>query len=345
MAKEKGKIKNITLEKEKIIDIDSYLEKIPIESPSEHAFGGKRYSSDIKILKNGNILFVNELKFSTDDSYGSDFDESYIEIYNNDLTKLISQKQINSYEGIVLLKNDTIYLPSKRLIYDISDNQFNIIGTTTENSFNNLFSSKNEIKYFNGRYNYKNKNFLIEILDEKLKIVKTIDLNTFNEYLNYCNNILDISDKNMISALFLAGKIIFYNIKENKKIKSIDIYDNINNDYRNHYSYDNVLEKNGKLYFCVYDKIIAINVDNLQKQFFIKLEKGQICECVYDLNKEYFLLTEGKNIYAIYSKNNYISKILENEENEKSKRFEKVNNNSFMLITSKGVIYYNLKYN
>ena len=149
----------------------------------------------------------------------------------------------------------------------------------------------------------------------------------------------------MISALFLAGKIIFYNIKENKKIKSIDIYDNINNDYRNHYSYDNVIEKNGKLYFCVYDKIIVINVDNLQKQFFIKLEKGQICECVYDLNKEYFLLTEGKNIYAIYSKNNYISKILENDENGKSKRFEKVNNNSFMLITSKGVIYYNLKYN
>ena len=67
--------------------------------------------------------------------------------------------------------------------------------------------------------------------------------------------------------------------------------------------------------------------------------------CVYDLNKEYFLLTEGKNIYAIYSKNNYISKILENDENGKSKRFEKVNNNSFMLITSKGVIYYNLKYN
>ena len=345
MEKEKGKIKNIALEKEKIIDIDSYLEKIPIESPSEHAFGGKRYSSDIKILKNGNILFVNELKFSTDDSYGSDFDESYIEIYNNDLTKLISQKQINSYEGIVLLKNDTIYLPSKRLIYDKSDNQFNIIGTTTENSFNNLFSSKNEIKYFNGRYNYKNTNFLIEILDEKLKIIKTIDLNTFNEYLNYCNNILDISDKNMISALFLAGKIIFYNIKENKKIKSIDIYDNINNDYRNHYSYDNVIEKNGKLYFCVYDKIIAINVDNLQKQFFIELEKGHFCECVYDLNKEYFLLTEGKNIYSIYSKNNYISKILEDDEIEKSKRFEKVNDNSFMVITNKRVIYYNLKYN
>ena len=344
MAKEKGKIKTITLEKEKIIDIDSYLEKIPIESPSEHAFDGKRYSSDIKILKNGNILFVNKLIFSTDDSYCSDFDESYIEIYNNDLTKLINQKQINSYEGIVLLKNDTIYLPSNGHIYDISDNQFNIVGTT-ENRFNNLFSPKNGKKYFNGRFNYKNKNFLIEILDEKLKIIKTLDLNTFNEYLNYCNNILEISDKNMISALFLAGKIIFYNIKENKKIKSMDIYDKINNEYRNHYSYDNVIEKNGKLYFCVYDKIIVINVDNLQKQFFIKLEKGHFCECVYDLNKEYILLTEGKNIYAIYSKNNYISKILENDEIEKSKRFEKVNDNSFMLITSKGVIYYNLKYN
>ena len=149
----------------------------------------------------------------------------------------------------------------------------------------------------------------------------------------------------MISALFLAGKIIFYNIKENKKIKSIDIYDNINNDYRNHYSYDNVIEKNGKLYFCVYDKIIVINVDNLQKQFFIKLEKGHFCKCVYDLNKEYFLLAEGKNIYSIYSKNNYISKILEDDEIEKSKRFEKVNDNSFMIITNKRVIYYNLKYN
>ena len=114
MAKEKGKIKNIILEKEKIIDIDSYLEKIPIESPSEHAFDGKRYSSDIKILKNGNILFVNELKYSTDDSYGSDFDESYIQIYNNDLTKLINQRQIDSYEEIIFLKNDTIYLHSKK---------------------------------------------------------------------------------------------------------------------------------------------------------------------------------------------------------------------------------------
>ena len=32
------------------------------------------------------------MKYSTDDSYGSDFDESYIEIYNNDLTKLINKK-------------------------------------------------------------------------------------------------------------------------------------------------------------------------------------------------------------------------------------------------------------
>ena len=204
--------------------------------------------TDIKILKNGNILFVNELKFSTDDSYGSDFDESYIEIYNNDLTKLINQKKINSYEGIVLLKTDTIYLPSNGHIYDISDNQFNIVGTT-ENRFKNLFSPKNGKKYFNGRFNYKNKNFIIEILDEKLKIIKTLDLNTFNEYLNYCNNILEISDKNMISALFLAGKIIFYNIKENKNIKSIDIYDKINNDYRNLYSYDNVIEKKWKIIF------------------------------------------------------------------------------------------------
>ena len=59
------------------------------------------------------------MKFSTDDSYCSDFDESYIEIYNNDLTKLINQKQINWYEEIILLKNDTIYLPSNGVIYDI----------------------------------------------------------------------------------------------------------------------------------------------------------------------------------------------------------------------------------
>ena len=341
MAQEKEK--NIILEKEKIIDIDSFLDKKPIESPSDHAFDGQRYSSNIKILKNGNILFVNELKYSTDDSYGSDFDESYIEIYNNDLTKLINQKQIDSYEQIALLKNDTIYLTSKGVIYDISNNLFKIV-RTIDNKFNNLFSPKNGKNYFNGRYNYENKNYLIEILDEKLKIIKTLDLNTFNKYLYYCNNILEISDKNMISALFLAGKIIFYNIKENKKIKSIDIYDKINNDYRNHYSYDNVIEKNGQLYFCVYDEIIVINVDNLQKQLSIKLEKGQFCKCVYDLNKESILLTLGNNIYSIYSKNNNFSKLLEDDEIRKSKRFEKVNDNSFMLITSKGVIYYNVKY-
>ena len=344
MVDEKEKNKAIILEKEKIIDIDSFLGKKPIEYPSEHAFDGKRYSSNIKILKNGNILFVNELKYSTDDSYGSDFDESYIEIYNNDLTKLINQKQINSYEGIILLKNDTIYLPSKGVIYDISNSEFNII-KTIENKFYNLFSPKNGKNYFNGRYDYKNKNYLIEILDEKLKIIKTLDLSTFNEYLNYCNNIFKISDKNMISALFLAGKIIFYDIKENKKITSIDIYDKINNDFRNHYSYDNVIEKNGQLYFCAYDEIIVINVDNLQEQFSIKLGKGQFCQCVYDLNKENILLTLGKDIYAIYSKNNKFSKILENDDNGNPKRFEKVNDNSFMLITNKGVIYYNIKYN
>ena len=344
MAQEKGKIKDIILEKEKIIDIDSFLGKKPIEYPSEHAFNGERYPSNIKILKNGNILFVNELKYSTDDSYGSDFDESYIEIYNNDLTKLINQKQINSYEQIFLLKNDNIYLPSNGVIYDISNNQFNLIGTI-ENKFNNLFSSKNGKNYFNGRYDYKNKNYFIEILDEKLKIIKTLDLNTFDEYLNHCNNILELSDKNIISAFFLAGKIIFYNIKENKKINSIDIYDKINNDYRNHFSYDNVIEKNGQLYFCAYDEIKVINVNNLQTQFSIKLGKGQFCECVYDLNKENILLTFGKNIYAIHSKNNKISKILENDELGNPKRFEKVNDNSFMLITSKGVIYYNIKYN
>ena len=344
MAQEKGKIKTITLDKEKIIDIDSFLGKKPIEYPSEHAFDGKRYASNIKILKNGNFLFVNELKYSTDDSYGSDFDESYIEIYNNDLTKLINQKQINSYEDIVLLKNDTIYLHSKGVLYDISNNQFNVIGTI-ENKFNNLFSSKNGKNYFNGRYDYKNKNYFIEILDEKLKIIQTIDLTTFNEYLNFCNNIFEISDKNMISALFLAGKIIFYNIKENKKIKSMDIYDKINNDYRNHYNYDNVIEKNGQLYFCVYDGIIVINVDNLQKQFSINLEKDNFCQCVYDLNKENILLSLDNNVYAIYSKTNKISKILEDDEIRYSKRFEKVNDNSFMLITRKGVIYYNIKYN
>ena len=344
MAQEKEKIKGIILEKEKIIDIDSFLGKKPIEYPSEHAFDGKRYASNIKILKNGNILFVNELKYSTDDSYGSDFDESYIEIYNNDLTKLINQKQINSYEDIVLLKNDTIYLHSKGVLYDISNNQFNVIGTI-ENKFTNLFSPKNGKNYFNGRYDYKNKNYFIEILDEKLKIIQTIDLTTFNEYLNFCNNIFEISDKNMISALFLAGKIIFYNIKENKKIKSMDIYDKINNDYRNHYNYDNVIEKNGQLYFCVYDGIIVINVDNLQKQFSINLEKDNFCQCVYDLNKENILLSLDNNVYAIYSKTNKISKILEDDEIRYSKRFEKVNDNSFMLITRKGVIYYNIKYN
>jgi len=344
MEQEKEKIKGIILEKEKIIDIDSFLGKKPIEYPSEHAFDGKRYASNIKILKNGNILFVNELKYSTDDSYGSDFDESYIEIYNNDLTKLINQKQINSYEDIVLLKNDTIYLHSKGVIYDISNNQFNVIGTI-ENKFTNLFSPKNGKNYFNGRYDYKNKNYFIEILDEKLKIIQTIDLTTFNEYLNFCNNIFEISDKNMISTLFLAGKIIFYNIKQNKKIKSMDIYDKINNDYRNHYNYDNVIEKNGQLYFCVYDGIIVINVDNLQKQFSINLEKDNFCQCVYDLNKENILLSLDNNIYAIYSKTNKISKILEDDEIRYSKRFEKVYDNSFMLITRKGVIYYNIKYN
>ena len=344
MAAEKEKIKDIILEKEKIIDIDSFLSKKPIEYPSEHAFDGKRYSSNIKILKNGNILFVNELKFSTDESYGSDFDESYIEIYNNDLTKLINQKQINTYEEIFLLKNDKIYLPSNGVIYDISNNLFNIIGTI-ENKFNSLFSPKNGKNYFNGRYNYENKNYSIEILDENLKIIKTLDLNTFNEYLYFCNNIFEISDKNIISALFLAGKIIFYNIKENKKIKSIDIYDKINNDFRNHFIYDNVIEKNGQLYFCVYDEIIVINVDNLQKQLSIKLEKGQFCKCVYDLNKENILLTLGKYIYSINSNNKKISNILESDEIENSKRFEKVKDNSFMLITSKGVIYYNIKYN
>jgi len=343
MEQEK-EIKGIILEKEKIIDIDSFLGKKPIEYPSEHAFDGKRYASNIKILKNGNILFVNELKYSTDDSYGSDFDESYIEIYNNDLTKLINQKQINSYEDIVLLKNDTIYLHSKGVIYDISNNQFNVIGTI-ENKFTNLFSPKNGKNYFNGRYDYKNKNYFIEILDEKLKIIQTIDLTTFNEYLNFCNNIFEISDKNMISTLFLAGKIIFYNIKQNKKIKSMDIYDKINNDYRNHYNYDNVIEKNGQLYFCVYDGIIVINVDNLQKQFSINLEKDNFCQCVYDLNKENILLSLDNNIYAIYSKTNKISKILEDDEIRYSKRFEKVYDNSFMLITRKGVIYYNIKYN
>ena len=346
MAQEKEKIKGIILEKEKIIDIGSFLGKKPIEYPSEHAFNGSRYASSIKILKNGNILFVNELKYSTDDSYGSDFDESYIEIYNNDLTKLINQKQINSYEHIILLKNDTIYLPSKGVICDISNNQFNVIGTVeNQYQFNNLFSPKNGKNYFNGRYNYENKNYLIEILDEKLKIIQTIDLNTFNEYLYFCNNIFEISDKNMISALFLAGKIIFYDIKENKKIKTIDIYDKINNDFRNHYNYDNVIEKNGQLYFCVYDEIIAINVNNLQKQFSIKLEKGQLCQCVYDLNKENILFSLDNNIFSIYTKNNKISKILEDDEIGYPKRFEKVNDNSFMLITGKEVIYYNIKHN
>ena len=344
MTEEKEKIKDLILEKGKIIDIGSFLNKEPITYPSEHAFAGQRLPSKIKILKNGNILFVNELKYSTDDSYGSDFDESYIQIYNNDLTKLINQRQIDSYEEIIFLKNDTIYLHSKKVIFDISNNQFNAIGTV-KNRIDDLFVSKNGTNYFNGRYDSENKNYFIEILDENFKVIKTLDLGKFNEYLQHFNNILELSDKNMISALFLAGKIIFYNIKENKKIKSIDIYDKINNDFKNFYGYDNVIEKNGQLYFCVYNEILVINLYNLQKQFSFKLEKGQFCECVYDLNKDNILLTLGNNIYAIYSKNNKMSKLLENDEIGNPKRFEKVDDNSFMLITSKGVIYYNIKYN
>ena len=346
MTEEKESIKDIILEKDKIIDIDSFLSKKPITYPSKHAFDGQRYATNIKILKNGNILFVNELKYSTDDSYGSDFDESYIEIYNNDLTKLISQLEIKSYDEIFLLKNDTIYLRSKGDIYDISNSQFNKIGTV-ENKFSNLFVPKNGKNYFNGRYDYKSNNFSIEILDENLKIIKTLDFGKVHVYLRHCNNILELSDKNknIISVLFLAGKIIFYDIKENKQIKSIDIYDKMNNEFNNAYSYDNVIEKNGQLYFCVYGQIIVINLYNLQKQFSIKLKEGQFCQCVYDLNKDNILLTLDKNIYAIYSKNNKMSKILENDDIGNPIRFEKVNDNSFMLITSKGVFYYNIKYN
>ena len=212
------------------------------------------------------------MKYSTDDSYGSDFDESYIQIYNNDLTKLINQRQIDSYEEIILLKNDTIYLHSKKVIFDISNNQFNAIGTV-KNRIEDLFIQKNGTNYFNGRYDSKNKNYFIEILDENFKVIKTLDLGKFNEYLQHFNNILELSDKNMISALFLAGKIIFYNIKENKKIKSIDIYDKINNDFKNFYGYDNVIEKNGQLYFCVYNEIIVINLYNLQKNFLSNWKK------------------------------------------------------------------------
>ena len=189
MTEEKEKIKDIILEKGKIIDIGSLLSKEPITYPSEHAFDGKRFPSKIKILKNGNILFVNELKYSTDDSYGSDFDKSYIQIYNNDLTKLINQRQIDSYEEIIFLKNDTIYLHSKKVIFDISNNQFNAIGTV-KNRIEDLFVSKNGTNYFNGRYDSENKNYFIEILDENFKVIKTLDLGKFNEYLQHFNNIL-----------------------------------------------------------------------------------------------------------------------------------------------------------
>lgn len=340
---------NIEFIKKEFINIDSYIKQFPVEYPSEHCLNGERQVSNIKILKNGNVLFINELVYSTDDSYGSDFDVYFIEIYDYNLTKLINKMDINCCNDIFLLKNDSFLYRqnSKYVLYDIIENKF-IKKKEIDKIFHNLYFSKHSNNYFNGIYNYKLKNYSIEVLNEKLEDIKTINLKTSDEYYNFCNNIYEIPSMDLISALFLVGKIIFVDNKENKVTKTI----NLNNNAKKHFyfmhsNYDNVIVKNKQLYVGVIDEILIINLITLEKQLFIKISNESFgFYCFYDLNKDNVLVAVNNIIYIINPKNIFISKVNKiNETEDGFIRFEKINNESFRLITRKGgIIRYEIKY-
>ena len=297
---QKEKVNNIQIKKIKYIDISSFFKKVPIQLPN-YCTGYKRYLLNITVLKNGNILLKNNLVF-TIEADGLNKNEYSIEIYNKNFTKLIYKKELNSMEELFTLKNDLICIRSyeKGTIYDVSKNKLNLIKEIKlDDIFHTFLPSNNSNNYFIGYKNkYTNKNkdkYIIEILDKNFEKINYINT---NESFEFCNNIYEIYDKNLICAFFVKQKLIFWNIKENKNFKSFKL------NYCTYkiWDYDNIIIKNNKFYVGNLEEILIINLDTFEIETKIKLKYRLNCFCFYNLKKNKVLAAMNNNIFIIDSK-------------------------------------------
>ena len=266
-----------------------------------------------------------------------------MEIYDKDFTKLICKKVLNSsYSELSLLKNGLIYIKESgaKALYDISQNDFKEIKDEKLklklDNIDSLRLSNTKMNYFSDKYDYQNKTHIVKILDDNFNNINIIDI---GENINIINNIYEIPNLNLIIIVNIK-KIIFWNTKEKKNIYSFN-----NNCKDSNYSfynhYDNIINKNNKLYVGLNNKILILDIITLQMNAIIKLNEVNFFYCFYDLDKENILVAGDKNIYLINSKKLFVSILFKGIDGI-PQRFEKINHNCFRIITSEGIIIYNI---
>lgn len=319
----KNKFVNLTKEKIIITNIEGFL--------------------DIKLLKNGDIIALNEKKIIIFNKDNYDYKVIFEETNEDDIYDLVELSNnrfcysIYKYLKIIQLSKDNQYKIIQVLSGHIDD-----VYTILSINDNYLISSSMDKTIKIWKYIHKNQKYIL------------INSTTMINYGDFDNNNIKLLNKNILiyySNNFGNGVIKFLNLKKNNIIKTIDIRCKITKD--SIIIYDNILlvcENNGYLYLIDLDKYEIIRrFENIFVCSLIKLRNGNILIMEKnDYFKEEYILKEYEILKSfnlieikISQTFNYINNILEindnkllsiNENNDiiiwKNPFIERINNNN-----------------
>ena len=246
----KNKFVNLTKEKIIITNIEGFL--------------------DIKLLKNGDIIALNEKKIIIFNKDNYDYKVIFEETNEDDIYDLVELSNnrfcysIYKYLKIIQLSKDNQYKIIQVLSGHIDD-----VYTILSINDNYLISSSMDKTIKIWKYIHKNQKYIL------------INSTTMINYGDFDNNNIKLLNKNILiyySNNFGNGVIKFLNLKKNNIIKTIDIRCKITKDLI--IIYDNILlvcENNGYLYLIDLDKYEIIRrFENIFVCSLIKLRNGNI---------------------------------------------------------------------
>ena len=303
----KNKFVNLTKEKIIITNIEGFL--------------------DIKLLKNGDIIALNEKKIIIFNKDNYDYKVIFEETNEDDIYDLVELSNnrfcysIYKYLKIIHLSKDNQYKIIQVLSGHIDD-----VYTILSINDNYLISSSMDKTIKIWKYIHKNQKYIL------------INSTTMINYGDFDNNNIKLLNKNILiyySNNFGNGVIKFLNLKKNNIIKTIDIRCKITKD--SIIIYDNILlvcENNGYLYLIDLDKYEIIRrFENIFVCSLIKLRNGNILIMEKnDYFKEEYILKEYEILKSfnlieikISQTFNYINNILE------------INDNKLLTITLYGI--------
>ena len=263
----KKKLVNLTKEKTIKTNIEGFLE--------------------IKLLKNGDLIALNEKKIIIFNKYNYDYKVIFEETNENDIYDLVELSNnrfcysIYKYLKIIQLSKDNQYKIIQVLSGHIDD-----VYTILSINDKYLISSSMDKTIKILKYIHKNKKYIL------------INSTTMINYGDFDNNNIKLLNQNILiyySNNFGNGVIKFLNLKKNNIIKTIDIRCKITKD--SIIIYDNILlvyENNGYLYLIDIDKYEIIRrFENIFVCSLIKLRNGNILIMEKnDYFKEEYILKE-----------------------------------------------------